>query len=514
MSTSRKSKKPANGPDGSDGGRELSSKSEGAVPLEKTIDPLVEEYGALFTSDEKTTKANQIALAAKFSRDHQVLFDAEASSFLKYNATSGLWEDTKEPAIKVRLARFIKQEAEKNDAADFIPKRTNSFLGAVLQLLKGFTIPDLAARLPALIHVGNGMLDLSVSPAVLRPFSADLHSRRMCSIAYQPGTKCSRFLDDLLGPAISPEDVLLLQRFFGAVLLGTNAAQRFLIVSGEAARGKSTVITLLEWIIGLVNVAHLRTDHLPGRFETHGFLNKTLLTAKDVSGDFLARKGAQMLKALVGDDLIESELKYGGKFRLRGNFNIVVTTNNRLRLAMEEDEPAWRRRLLVINFAGTPPKQRIANFGGSLLREESEGILTWMVEGAVAHLKELERHGDFHLSEAQQGQIDELLQQSQSPAVFIRNAVTKQQGGDITVEELKQGYLDFCHSKKWEPYSARQFENALVDLMQSIHGVLRRNDITRGGKSQRGFKHVTLNATQSPSNRPIYAKCTKRTRGR
>jgi len=34
-----------------------------------------------------------------------------------------------------------------------------------------------------------------------------------------------------------------------------------------------------------------------------------------------------MIKALVGDDLIESEMKYGPKFRMRGNFNIVVTSN-------------------------------------------------------------------------------------------------------------------------------------------------------------------------------------------
>jgi phage/plasmid-associated DNA primase len=127
-------------------------------------------------------------------------------------------------------------------------------------------------------------------------------------------------------------------------------------------------------VIGIENVAHLRTEHLSGRFESHAFLNKKLLTAKDVPGDFLARRGAQMLKALVGDDLIESEMKYGGKFRMRGNFNIIVTSNNRLRVGMEDDEPAWRRRLIVIRFGGSAPDKRIANFGDTLLREEGKAF--------------------------------------------------------------------------------------------------------------------------------------------
>ena len=34
------------------------------------LDSIIVEYGPLFTSDEKTTHANQVALAAKFSQNH------------------------------------------------------------------------------------------------------------------------------------------------------------------------------------------------------------------------------------------------------------------------------------------------------------------------------------------------------------------------------------------------------------------------------------------------------------
>ena len=138
-------------------------------------------------------------------------------------------------------------------------------------------------------------------------------------------------MNELLGPALAPEDIDLLQRFLGAVLLGGNAAQRFLILYGGAALGKSTLVTLVEWLIGLDNVAHFRADHLASRFETSAFRDKVLLTAKDVPGDYLAHKGAKMIKALVGGDFFEAEIKYGGKSRLHGNFNLIVTSNSRLR---------------------------------------------------------------------------------------------------------------------------------------------------------------------------------------
>ena len=142
-----------------------------------------------------------------------------------------------DPDVKRLLAKFIKKEAEANNAKEFLPKRTNAFLGAVLALLKGFTLAVGKDRLYRLIHVANGMLDLTVTPPVLRPHDPEYASRRLCNIPHRATAKCPRFLDNLLGAALSAEDISLLQRYLGAVLLGGNAAQRFLILHGTAARG-------------------------------------------------------------------------------------------------------------------------------------------------------------------------------------------------------------------------------------------------------------------------------------
>jgi phage/plasmid-associated DNA primase len=291
---------------------------------------------------------------------------------------------------------------------------------------------------------------------------------------------------------VAAEDISLLQRFCGAVLLGPNRAQRFLVVHGSAAAGKSTFVSIVEKIIGVENVAHLRTEHLGGRFETHAYLGKTLIAAKDVAGDFLSSKGAKMIKALVGDDQLEAEQKFGGKHRFRGDLQLIITSNCRLKLAFEDDEEAWRRRLLIVEFDRQVPANRVPNFADVLLHDEGEGILRWMIEGAVRHLAELQKCGDYELTEIQRGRINDVLLESKSPAEFVRIGLIKKAGADVTVEELKENYFRFCRDRGWQPFSERQFENALAELMLRHHGVHRRNDLMRGDKAVRGFKGVAL----------------------
>ena len=82
-----------------------------------------------------------------------------------------------------------------------------------------------------------------------------------------------------------------------------------------------------------------------------------------------------------------------------------------------------------------PVSDRIDHYDEVLLREEGEGILALIVQGAIAHLKGLEKQGDFTLSASQKERVDSLLTQSQSLRFFVRDEIYANPESDLTTDE-------------------------------------------------------------------------------
>ena len=203
---------------------------------------------------------------------------------------------------------------------------------------------------------------------IYRNSHPDYYSRNVCPIPWDPNADCPRFKTELLATALEPEDISLLQRWCGSLLLGRNLAQKIMLLTGTPGGGKSTLLEIIEAIIGPANVCQLRTEHLSERFELSRFLRKTMLSGKDVKGDFLQTEGAHVLKALVGHDLLSAERKgSNSEFQLRGEFGVAVSCNSRLRVKLEGDVDAWRRRLLIIRYEKPKPSKRVLDFAKTLL---------------------------------------------------------------------------------------------------------------------------------------------------
>ena len=193
-----------------------------------------------------------------------------------------------------------------------------------------------------------------------------------------------------------------------------------MLLVGTPGGGKSTLLEVIEAIVGPANVVQLRTEHLSERFELSRFLRKTMLSGKDVPGNFLQTAGAYVLKALVGHDLLFAERKSSNsEFQLRGEFGVAVSCNSRLKVKLDGDVDAWRRRLLIVRYEKPKPKERVLDFAKKLLEQEGSGILRWMIDGAIMHLRECDDISDYTLTDDQSGRIDQLLAESDSVRHFV-----------------------------------------------------------------------------------------------
>ena len=386
----------------------------------------------------------------------------------------------------------FKRAGDEAGSVKFLWKRTNGLLSSFTSTLKGLVEKrDAFKKRTPVIHLANGMLDLRGVAPKLMSFHPDYHSRNICPISFDPAAECPRFVKELLLGALDEDDVDLLQRWAGSVLLGINASQRVLLLIGTAGGGKSTLIEVIEKVIGEQNVAQVRTKHLNKQFELFKFLGKTLLTGKDVNAGFLNEEGAEVIKALVGNDLMDAEKKHGNEhFQLRGNFNVTITCNSKLTVRLEGDSGAWERRLMIINYTKPKPKERITEFADKLIAAEGAGILNWMIEGAIKYLQDDEEFGNFQLTQAQKKRVTDLLAESDSIRQFVQDRVVECKGSDVTVAELQEAYDEYCEDFAWKAFDRRDFRSSIADLMLDIHRAGKRHDIPRGigGQNQRGFQ--------------------------
>lgn len=465
---------------------------------EELAKKLHRDYGPPFYQVEKKDALvyaglNEPYWAAHHAAHHVELFEPCERQFYRYEEATGLFRPLSADIIKREVADALLRTGRACEEG-LIRDRTDRRLTAIASLLRGLVERrDAFARNGhRFIHLSNGMLHVDPEDGFdLRPFAPDYYSRNQSPIPFDPEAQCARFLNELLLPAVTADDALLIQKYVGLCLLGHNLVQRFLILDGEAGRGKTQLALIMQLIVGQCNATQLRTAFLGERFEIFRFLGKTLLVGVDVPADFMSTPGAVVIKGLVGGDMFDAEQKGGtGCFPVPGHFNVLITSNSRLRLRLEGDAGAWRRRMMIVRFEAPPPKKKIPDFARVLVREEGPGILNWAMEGLRLLLQEVDEMGDIRLTPAQAGVVDSMLSESDSLRIFLLKSIVRRQGADLTCDEIVSAYAEYCPTKGWSPLPITIVQRELKGLMLEHFQVVSSNNLQRHGRNNRGFRGV------------------------
>jgi P4 family phage/plasmid primase-like protien len=456
-------------------------------------DKLVAAVGPpVLIGDEGRVTINQVALAKKFLIENPIEFRV-GLGFTEYLPGNGIWKRCSRASIKKALSCDIARYADQIEALGLKFKSTDRVLTELVNLVEAHGEAELVARAhPELIHLGNGMLDIGKPTPELLAFSPDYNSFNCVPYKYDPAAKCDRFMEFLNG-ALSPSDVVLVQKWAGMALGGINFAQAILLLVGVAKAGKGTFVDITTQLISLESCELLRTSHLDKRFELARYIGKTLLVGPDVRGDFLNLAGAQMLKSLTGGDFLTAELKGENQsVRLKGMFNVCVTSNRRQRVALDGDHDAWGRRLKVVEFTRVVEKVN-PDLAEQIVKKEASGVINWMVQGLIALRRDFELHGAWRLEEEQKSRIENLLMESDSVLYFVHEEIVIGSEADsLTVFEVRHAYDRFCDDHGWAPQSKAVVERELPHVLTDKFKVAKRHDICRERTQQRGWRGIKL----------------------
>jgi putative DNA primase/helicase len=463
--------------------------SHSSTPIGGVSDQQVQDLVLKFGKPFKSSKTQRIVglnedFWAAYYLEHQaeVIFSVQERQFFSYQGANGLFTRELEPAIGRDLSTMLLDASRKwNGAGQLEDFRNTSSTGPIINKIREQTheLDPFNGNTARIIHCANCVLEFDANGSYARKsFSAGFRSRNASPVSYAPGAACPQFRDKLLAP-LDQDSRELLQKYAGQILLGHNFSHRMLILDGESDAGKTTVILVIAGIVGERNITELRTHLLHERFELAGAMGKTLLLGPDVKSDFLSTPGASKLKAMVGGDRLNAECKgINERFQIRGHWNALLSSNSRLKIRLEGDQKAWRRRLAIIRYELGRAGIRISDFHLVLLATEAPGILNWMLEGATKLQADLAARGDINIPKKHQDLVDSLLNESDSLRIFLQtNVETADPKFSIPTSEIIKTYLDHCVDNGWQGLTPRNAENDLPDLMGRLFGVLRRNDV-------------------------------------
>lgn len=294
-----------------------------------------------------------------------------------------------------------KKNAELADALDKWAARSEmgQTISAALNLAKKIMSVDasMVDANPNLCNFLNCTVDLSTGR--VRPHNpADLITK-ISPVEYHPDAKCPAW-DCAVGQIMlehnttDPEKVRFLQRWFGYALTGLTREQVFTVHYGGGRNGKSTIIETVMGIMGDYAAAAAPGLMLSSKSQRHpteiaDLFGKRLVTASETDEGGVLRE--DFIKQATGGDTLKARHMGKDFFDFTATHKLQLMTNHKPGVK-GQDEGIWRRILFIAYLAkfGTP--EEVASGNANFVRDntlsdrlaaEKEGILAWMVRGAV-----------------------------------------------------------------------------------------------------------------------------------
>lgn len=355
-------------------------------------------------------------------QDVRVLHCETLGGFLVYNPDRGYWDpEGGATAVKqaaIGLAAALKAHAkelamESSMYEDKSPERKRlaseaaSYFKAVEKLeshrsLSGIvsmlsvmvdakpSLFDSIERTGHLVPCGNGVIDLR--NGTLHPHDPELYMTQGIPTSYDPGAKAPEW-DEFIGWAMNHDKALVayLQKVLGQGLSAHVERHMVIFYGALGGNGKSTILETCGHVVGAfgntIPFGALEIDPRQGD-RTHSQLARQRLSrmvaASETNSDVTL--DMDLVKNITGDEEIAIRDLYQRGVDAKPwkpRFAILLATNALPTVKVGAGDAAWGR-LRAIPFLNSMPEELRDAGLRDRFKDEAEGILAWLVRGAIA----------------------------------------------------------------------------------------------------------------------------------
>lgn len=250
------------------------------------------------------------------------------------------------------------------------------------------------------------------------------------------GEMIKRFLSEAIPDAADQE---MLFQYAGLCCTKDMRQQKMLILTGDGGTGKSTVLSLIQDIVGTDNTSNVPLHIIGQRFQAFGLVGKFLNCCGDLDIDALTN--TETMKKVTGEDAAYCEQKGKDGFSFMSTAKMLFSTNELPRIPGETSSGVYRR-LMVLEM-NHKPKKTDPNLTEKLLKERE--WFMWRIMKALH---------DMYNSE------DGLLAESKNSKKAVKRMRTD--------NDAVQAFIDdMCDvNEKWNPNSA---EGSVIEERSELY---------------------------------------------
>lgn len=319
-------------------------------------------------------------------------------------------------------------------------------------------------RAPRLFNTQNGTLLLGPKGDGVRlrahnPLDLITH---VSPAAYNRQALCPAFIAflDTVQPDTEMQDFL--QRWFGYCLSGFWSEQVLLLFHGMGSNGKSTLVELMRWLFGSYAVvlppeSLVQDDRRSGGQATPDLARlpgARLVPASEFRQG--ARLDEGLVKRLTGGESMPVRHLNKGFIDFDPEFKVILSSNH-LPKIRGRDEGIWRR-VLLIPFEQSIPRDKRDMELLTKLKDEAEGILAWCVQGWEMYVEK------GLAPPAQVKDATKSYREEQDPlGMFMQFVLEPAAGQSISSSYLYGLYKDWTRINALDAVSQTSFSNSLMD---------------------------------------------------
>ncbi|GIW05164.1 MAG: hypothetical protein KatS3mg059_1784 [Thermomicrobiales bacterium] len=423
-----------------------------------------EPIGQLDITAYPLTDAGNAELFAMLNRD-RLRYDAVAEVWRVYEG--GIWrEDVSHAVVRAaiaaartrgQLAQGIADEELRSTVRKWaLTSESAAKIEAMIRLARAQ--PSLILPASArdegvdVIAAANGVL-IHLPTGDTRELTPGDHCLRALAVAYDPNATCPRFRQAL--DEIFDGDAALIaywQRWMGYVLTGHVREQQALLLYGDGANGKSTLLEVIALLLGdyaasaPFSLFDASRHDQTAQYEFARLQGKRFIAIIETPEDSFLHEAR--LKAATGGDAIPARHPYGRPFDFWPSWKIAFALNH-LPAVRGADRGIWRRLRPI------PFRRSFERSGDphllARLRAELPGILNWALAGA----RQWYEHGLGEVPAAVAQCLAEYQERSNAVLLWFSDCCVADASAETASAEVYTSYREWCEANGERARSAR-----------------------------------------------------------